>query len=106
MMTTLQTNVELAKAMGTILKHSELQEVGLSEASLKEMKMGYQNCLKRITKARHFLNSMDKKRRQQNIEHQFLTSHSGSPQDSISSMHIADSFFENFAENRSTASSS
>ncbi|KAL2710053.1 Protein PDC2 [Kluyveromyces marxianus] len=106
MMTTLQTNVELAKAMGTILKHSELQEVGLSEASLKEMKMGYQNCLKRITKARHFLNSMDKKRRQQNIEHQFLTSHSGSPQDSISSMHIADSFFENFAENHSTASSS
>ncbi|CDO95369.1 unnamed protein product [Kluyveromyces dobzhanskii CBS 2104] len=105
MMTTLQTNLELAKAMGTILKHSEVQEVGLSDDSLNEMKNGYQNCLKRISKAKHFLTSIDKRRRQKHIEKQLLNSHSTSPQDSISSINIDNSFFENFAENASSTSS-
>ncbi|CAH01577.1 Pdc2p [Kluyveromyces lactis] len=104
-MTTLQTNLELAKAMGTILKHSEVQEVGLSEDSLSEMRNGYQNCIKRISKAKHFLSSIDKKRRQKHIEQQLLGSHSVSPQDSISSINIDNSFFENFAENASSTSS-
>ncbi|AEY98970.1 FAGR150Cp [Eremothecium gossypii FDAG1] len=71
MLTTLQTNIEIAKAMASILKHAEVREVGLSENALNEMRLSYNNCLIKIRNARHLLNS-DTKRKRRRVEQHSL----------------------------------
>ncbi|AGO14007.1 AaceriAGR150Cp [[Ashbya] aceris (nom. inval.)] len=71
MLTTLQTNIEIAKAMASILKHAEVREVGLSENALNEMRSSYSNCLKKIRNARHLLNS-DTSRKRRRVEQHSL----------------------------------
>ncbi|SCU83757.1 LAME_0C06502g1_1 [Lachancea meyersii CBS 8951] len=71
-MTTLQTNIDIAKSMGNILKHAEFREVGLSETALNELKFSYNNCLKKIRKAKLALSVPEKRQRNHLLERQLL----------------------------------
>lgn len=72
MLTTLQTNIDIAKSMGNILKHAEFREVGLSDRALNELKFSYNNCLKKIRKAKQVLSASSKRIKQQRLEHQLI----------------------------------
>lgn len=96
MLTTLQSNVELAKAMKIILRHSEIREVGLSQSSLGELRVGYSNCVKKIRKAKHVLHSLEKGKIHQNTGKQAITSSSVTPEGSIESLGIENAFFSAF----------
>ncbi|SCV03909.1 LAMI_0H11914g1_1 [Lachancea mirantina] len=87
--TTLQSNIEIAKSMGNILKHAEFREVGLSDQTLNELRVSYGNCLKKIKKAKQALASSDKRRRQQSLgqrlmEHDRAIIHDGPTVDKTS----------------------
>ncbi|SCU78180.1 LADA_0A04280g1_1 [Lachancea dasiensis] len=71
-MTTLQTNIDIAKSMGNILKHAEFREVGLSDRALGELRFSYNNCLKKIRKAKQALSNTDKRQRSQRLERQMI----------------------------------
>ncbi|CEP63042.1 Pdc2p LALA0_S07e01112g [Lachancea lanzarotensis] len=71
-MTTLQTNIDIAKSMGNILKHAEFREVGLSESALSELKFSYRNCLKKIHKAKLALSAPEKRQRENLLERQLM----------------------------------
>lgn len=86
MLTTLQTNLDIAKSMGNILKHAEVREVGLSDRTLDEMKSSYQNCLKKIRKAKHFLNNSSKKQPHQRLDQRILIHQQQHRQTQLSAM--------------------
>ncbi|CUS21246.1 LAQU0S02e09362g1_1 [Lachancea quebecensis] len=112
-LTTLQTNIDIAKSMGNILKHAEFREVGLSDRSLNELRFSYNNCLKKIRKAKQALSGADKRLRQQRLERQLInqeqsiSSTAASPNSKIHrpveispSLEIENSnFFTNFPSN-------
>ncbi|KAM3159789.1 HTH CENPB-type domain-containing protein [Lachancea thermotolerans] len=114
-LTTLQTNIDIAKSMGNILKHAEFREVGLSDRSLNELRFSYNNCLKKIRKAKQALSGADKRLRQQRLERQIINqeqsivSTAASPSSKIHrpvgispSLEIENSnFFTNFPSNAS-----
>ncbi|SCU99698.1 LANO_0F03246g1_1 [Lachancea nothofagi CBS 11611] len=71
-LTTLQTNIDIAKSMGNILKHAEFREVGLSDRALNELRFSYNNCLKKIRKAKQALSNTEKRQRNQRLERHLM----------------------------------
>ena len=71
-LTTLQTNIDIAKSMSNILKHAEFREVGLSDRALNELRFSYNNCLKKIRKAKQALGGAEKRQRHQRLERQVM----------------------------------
>lgn len=49
---TLQANINLAKSLGNILKHTETRELSFSDAAITEIKFNYDNLLKKIKRVR------------------------------------------------------
>ncbi|AMD22234.1 HGL106Cp [Eremothecium sinecaudum] len=111
MLATLQTNVDIAKSMASILKHAEIREVGLSESALAEMKSSYNSCLKKIRKARQFLSVEDKRKRELRLETHLLNLPENKTQDimqtSVSQLPVdGNLFFNTFPKHSSDISPS
>lgn len=69
----LQLNVNIAQALGNVLKHTESRELAFSESAINEMKFNYDTLLSKIHKTRRHL-SVSKVRRGQVQLERFLTS--------------------------------
>ncbi|GAV47471.1 hypothetical protein ZYGR_0H03140 [Zygosaccharomyces rouxii] len=68
----LQSNINIAQALGNVLKHTESRELAFSESTINEMKFNYNTLLSKIHKTRKNL-SISKVRRGQVQLERFLT---------------------------------
>ncbi|CAI4056583.1 hypothetical protein SUVZ_02G2110 [Saccharomyces uvarum] len=53
----LQTNINIAKSLSTIMKHAESNEISLTKATINELNFNYMTLLKRIKKTKKQLNT-------------------------------------------------
>lgn len=65
---TLQANINIAKSLGNILKHTETRELSFSDAAITEIKFNYNNLLKKIKKVRKQSHSTKIRRGQVQLE--------------------------------------
>ncbi|QLQ82069.1 hypothetical protein HG537_0G03240 [Torulaspora globosa] len=65
---TLQSNINIAKSLGNILKHTETRELTFSDAAIAEIKLNYDYLLKRIKKVRKQKHNMKTRRGQVQLD--------------------------------------
>ncbi|QLL34948.1 hypothetical protein HG536_0H03230 [Torulaspora globosa] len=65
---TLQSNINIAKSLGNILKHTETRELSFSDAAIAEIKFNYDSLLKKIKKVRKQKHNMKTRRGQVQLD--------------------------------------
>ncbi|CAI4330423.1 AAC_HP2_G0009250.mRNA.1.CDS.1 [Saccharomyces cerevisiae] len=73
----LQTNINIAKSLSTIMKHAESNEISLTKETINELNFNYLTLLKRIKKTRKQLNSKSIKINSKNAQDHLETLLSG-----------------------------